>query len=513
MSSTAATPAEPVLSSDVATLQQMVRDLLAEVARLRQENQQLQARLDQALQGRFGPRSERRPQARTPATQVDATDPVAGHGRQQLPTHLPRREIVHDLTEAERLCPCCAQVRACIGTQTSEQLDFEPARFFVVVHVRRTYACKRCDGPTEQRYTTAGPATAGPLPKGLAGPGLLAHLVVSKYQDHLPLHRLELIVGRSGLKLARSTLCDWMAGCAGLLTPLVTLMRQRILQSRVLHSDDTPVPFLVPGQTKTSRGHLWVYLGDRERPYAVFDFTPTYSRDGPENFLKSYRGYLQADCLSQYEGLYQGGQVSHVACWAHARRKFVDAQREDEALAAEALAQIGQLYGIERQLKEKYGPLDDAGRAAYRQEHARPVLAALKGWLETQQKVALPRSQLGQAVRYALVHWEALARYTEAGYLAIDNNSAERALRSVAIGRKNWLFCGSEEGGQTAAVLYSVMGSCKAVDINPQRYLAEALVGLAALGEDPGAEELAGWLPDCWQRRTTQGTERPTTED
>jgi transposase len=317
------------LPDDVPALQHLVRELLAEVRRLRQENERLRHRLDQALRLHFGRRSERSRlrRARVPRDCEESGEATSrpGHGRQPLPAHLPRERVEYDLAEADRPCPCCGGPRVCIGEQVSEQLDYRPASYFVVQHARKTYACRSCDGPSERRFATAGPAVVGPIPKGLAGPGLLAHLVTCKYADHLPLHRLEGIVARSGVTLSRSTLCDWMARAAGLLSPLVALMRARVLQSRVIHSDDTPVPFREEGKDKTSAGHLWVYLGDRDHPHVVFDFTTHYRRDGPEQILEGYAGYLQADALAQYEGLFATGAVVHVACNAHARRRFVEA--------------------------------------------------------------------------------------------------------------------------------------------------------------------------------------------
>jgi transposase len=420
---------------------------------------------------------------------------------------------VYDLTEAEQLCPGCGRLRTCIGEQVSEQLDYRPASYFVVQHVKKTYACRDCAGPGEQRFTTAGPATVGPIAKGLVGPGLLAHLITCKYADHLPLHRLEGIVARSGVDLARSTLCDWMAAAARLLTPLVALMQDRLLQSRVIHSDDTPVPFREAGKDKTSTGHLWVYIGDRDHPYVRFDFTTHYRRDGPAGVLQGYAGYLQADALGQYEGLFATGAVTHVACNAHARRRFVDAQVSAPEEAAAALTYFRKLYQVERELAERFAADDDAGRQQYRCARTAEVWEQFHAWLTAQPAQVLPKSPLGEAVGYALSNWEALMRYTEQGYLAIDNNLSERTLRQVAIGRKNWLFCGSAEGGQTAAVLYSVVGTCKHLGLDPFAYLREALPGLFALGEKPREEALTYWLPDGWKKRqrgdTAAGT--PTT--
>jgi transposase len=496
-----ANPDQP-LPQDVSALQQLVRQLLEEVQHLRQENEQLRHRLDQALRQQFGRRSERM-RMRCPRAEPkgDSSAAPPGHGRQTLPEHLPRERVIYDLSDAEKLCSCCGQQRTCIGEQISEQLDYHPASYFVVQHIKKTYACRHCNGPAEQRFAIAGPATVGPIAKGLAGPGLLAHLVTCKYADHLPLHRLEGIVARSGVSLSRSTLCDWMADAAALLGPLIALMRERLLLSRVIHSDDTPVPFLERGRDKAREGHLWVYSGDRDHPYVMFDFTTHYRRDGPEQFLKGYEGYLQADALAQYEGLFATGKVIHVACNAHARRRFVEAQASASQEAEEALKYIRRLYKVERELSDRCAADDDSGRQQYRSAQTAEVRDTFHAWLVAQRLRALPKSPLGDAVGYALSNWVALMRYTEQGYLAIDNNLSERALRQVVVGRGNWQFCGSAEGGRTAAALYSVVGTCKHVGIDPFTYLRKALPGLFALGEKQTAEELLDWLPDRWGLR------------
>jgi transposase len=500
------------LPTDMAALQGLVRQLLAEVrrlregeAQLRQDNEQLRHRLDQALRLHFGQRSERSHsrRARVPRDQAerDEAAPRPGHGRQSLPEHLPRERVEYDLAEADKLCPCCGGPRVCIGEQVSEQLDYRPASFFVLEHARKTYACRACEGPSDRRFRTAGPAVVGPIPKGLPGPGLLAHLLTCKYADHLPLHRLEGIVGRSGVRLSRSTLCDWMASAATLLGPLVALMRERVLLSRVIHSDDTSVPFLERGRDKAREGHLWVYIGDRDHPYVLFDFTVHYKRDGPEQFLKGYAGYLQADALAQYEGLFATGAVVHVACNAHARRRFVEAQSSAPDEAEEALKYIRKLYKVERELGGLFAADDDAGRQQHRSAQTAAVREEFHAWLVAQRSRALPKSPLGEAVGYAVSHWAALMRYAEQGYLAIDNNLAERVLRQVVVGRANWQFCGSAEGGRTAAALYSVVGTCKHLGIDPFAYLREALPGLFALGEKPALEQPLEWLPDRWLLR------------
>jgi transposase len=285
----------PPLPNDVAALQQMVRELLAEVARLRAENAAQKARLDQALKHRFGRRSER--QRPLPTTDDKPPPRRDLHGRGPLPEHLERRDVVCDLTEAEKLCPCCGQPRVCIGEQTAEQLDLEPARFFVRRTLRKSYACPRCDPatvPADQRLQTAGPTQVGPIARGLCGPGLLAHVCTAKFADHVPVHRLAGQLGRSGVRIAVSTLGDWLAQAADLLDPLRQRMHQRLLLSRVLHGDDTSVKLRVPGRDRTRKAHLWVTIGDADYPYVVFDFTADHTAAGPERFLKGYKGYLQA---------------------------------------------------------------------------------------------------------------------------------------------------------------------------------------------------------------------------
>jgi transposase len=510
MDATTLTPDSP-LPDDVPSLHALVRQLLAELARLRAENAGLKAKLDSALRRRFGRSSERQ---RTSPQKTGKPAKARPHGRAALPEHLERRLVVHDLGEEQKLCPCCGRQRACIGEQAAEQLDVEPVKFFVRRTVRGTYACRHCDSrevPPEQRITTAGPAQVGPIAKGLCGPGLLAHAVTAKFADHTPLNRLAGQLARSGVTVARSTLGDWLAAAAALLAPLVALMRQRALLSRVIHSDDTGVKLRVPGAEQAKQTHLWTYIGDADFPYVVFDYTTGYTAEGPQKFLAGYKGYLQADALAQYEGLYSD-ELKHVCCAAHARRKFVAALEGGDEGARVGVELFGKLYAIERQLPALLGPSDDPGRQQQRrqleeqrqeirQEQAVPILGELKKWLDERKPKALPKSALGQAIGYALNNWEALKRYCERGYLAIDNNKSERALRAIALGRNNWVALGGETGGRTAAVLYSVALSCKHVGADPFAYLREALMGVFALGDEPTAEQLSEWLPDRWLAR------------
>jgi transposase len=364
--------------------------------------------------------------------------------------------------------------------------------------------------PAEQPARPPGPVRPGgrvvsavkpplPIAKGLPGAGLLAHLIVSKYVDHLPLYRLERIYERQGVFLPRSTTCDWLAACGQLLRPLHDLLVAAVLRSRVIHTDDTPVKMHDPPPESPKTGRLWVYLGDREHPYNVFDFTPDRKRDGPQRFLSGFAGYLQADAFSGYDGLYLPEPVSgvsrivEVACNAHARRKFYEARTSDAARSHLALAYYLRLYELERAAKK----LDFAeGQIQQmRQDLAVPILEQFRAWLDGQRAEVLPKSPLGEALGYALNNWSALVRYTESGILAIDNNVAEREMKRVAIGRKNWLFVGSLKGGQTAAVLFSFTSTCQRLGVEPWSYLQDVLSRLPTTA----AEQLAELLPDRWQ--------------
>ena len=498
MSSTLATPDAP-LPEDPVVLQGMIRELLALLNNRDRENEQLRHRLDQLLRRLYGPRSEAvvgptlfdgvtpppaaaLPTPEPPAPPASAPSIKGRHGRRRLPEHLPRRRVEHDLNELDKLCPCCTMARVKIGEEISERLDYVPASLFVVEHVRAKYVCRRCQG-----QLAVAPLPPEPISKGMPGAGLLASVIVDKFVDHQPLHRQQQAFAREGLELSRSTLCDWLAQTAKLLEPVYALMVVAVLKSKVIHTDDTPVRLL--GEAGAQTGRLWVYLGDHEHPYTVYDATASRKRDGPMTFLGGFTGYLQADAFSGYDGVYARG-VTEVACWAHARRKFIEAQKTEPALSAEAIARIRALYEVERHAKE----LPAAERLALRQAESAPLALSLGAWLEQLRVQALPKSPLGQAVGYALNQWQALNVYLTDGDLRIDNNAAENALRGTAVGRKNWLFWGSETGGRTAAVLTSVTATCKRHGINPWLYLRDVLTRLPACPP----ELLPTLLPDAW---------------
>jgi transposase len=402
-------------------------------------------------------------------------------------------------------------MRHVIGQEISEQLDFVPAKVTVIEHVRIKYACPSC----EERAAEGGPqiTTAekplAPIEKGLAAPGMLAYVMVSKYGDHLPMHRLESILQRHGIQIARSTMCDWAAQCAAVLNPLYQLMVKLVLASKVIHTDDTPVKVLDRTLDQTRTGRFWVYLGDKEHPSTIFTYTPSRSRDGPHQFLagwgKEQRVYLQADAFGGYDGIYRGeagGAVTEVACWAHARRKFYDARNSDAVASTQALAYIRLLYDVEDEAKESATKADTnlaSERIRLRQQFAVPRLEQFKAWLQSQQAEhggpVLPKSPMGQAIAYAVNQWDALCVYTTDGDLNIDNNAAENALRRVAVGRKNWLFCGSDNGGVTAAVLFSLITTCQRHKVNPFDYLRDVLTRIAATP----ISQLDLLLPNRWK--------------
>lgn len=490
------------LPDDPDLLKWMIRELLDALAKRDGELEQMRQKLDRLLQRLHGPKSN----PPNPFQQLLFEDPAAdtpvavpaspndepqsepspakrrGHGRRRLPADLLRITERIDVSEAEKTCSQCGAECSCIGEDVSEQLDYQPASLFVRRRLRPKYACGRCQGGV-----IAAVPEPQPIAKGLPGPGLMAHVLVSKYADHLPLYRQERILNRYGVNLTRSTLCGWVAASAELLRPLYELMVTAVLLSKKIHCDDTPVRLHRAG---TRQGHVWVYLGDDGQPYTVYDFRPNHARDGPVTFLRGFQGYLQADAYAGYHDLYARG-VTEVACWAHARRYFTDALPSDAASALEAVARIRGLYAIERQAKD----LTVAERLALRQKEAKPQLTALQTWLEAQRRLTVRKSPLGQAIQYALSNWTALERYTDDGDLSIDNNAAERALRGIGIGRKNWLFYGSEAGGERAAIILSLIETCRRHGVEPFAYLRDVLSKLPTHPTD----RLLELVPDLWK--------------
>lgn len=418
-----------------------------------------------------------------PTPSASSSPPV----RKPLPAHLPRETDVHRPESCN--CPSCGGALKALGEDVAEHLEFVPARFRVIRTVRPKLACRRCDTIVQS------PAPPRPIGRGLAGEGLLAHVLAAKYCDHIPLYRQSDMYAREGVELARSTLADWVGESARLLTPLVQAVRRHVLGAEKLHADDTPVPMLAPGHGKTQTARLWTYVRD-DRPSASttppavwFAFSDNRRGEHPQSHLKRFRGVLQADGYAGFDRLYRGGTIQEAACWAHVRRKFYDiAQAQASPLAAEALTRIGALYAIEAAIRGD----PSERRRKVRTEHARPLLAQLHAWLETTLQQLSQKSALAEAIRYALVRWRALTRYVEDGRIEIDNNAAERALRAVALGRKNYLFVGSRSGGERAAAMYSLIGSARLNGLDPEAYLRHVL---GRIGEHPinRIDELLPW--------------------
>lgn len=433
---------------------------------------------------------------------VDAPSKKHGGGRKPLPKTLPRERREYVLPEEQRLCTCCNVPMQPFGEVVDEQLEYIPSSLKVIEHARIKYACKAC-----QEKPLIAPPPDKVIDKGLAGPGLLAWVAVSKFADHQPLYRQEAIFERHGLEIARSTQCGWLGQVAELLEPLHKRMARQIILSSKIHTDDTPIDLLDPGRGKTQTARFWVYVGDDSYPFTVFDFTPSRSRDGPEKFLKGFKGYLQADAFAGYDRMCAGKGVTEIACWAHARRKVYEA-KDTDARAAEVLALIGELYAIETQarpaidaaralpLEQRHAALGDAFavRRQLREAGSKAVLEKIGAWMKARACDTLPKSPLGLAIGYARNQWQALIRYVEDGALEVDNNAAENALRPIAIGRKNYLFVGSEHGGRRAAIIYSLIRTCERHRVNPWEYLRDVLVRIAT----HPANQIDSLLPHRW---------------
>lgn len=423
-----------------------------------------------------------------------------GTGRRNLAAfaELPVTRCEHDLSEKEKPCPCCGKMRARIGEELSWQIEFIPGRFERLEHVRFKYACTHCEknaSPTGPQIVRAD-RPIGMIEKGLAGPGLLAFIATSKFSDYLPLYRLEDIFERSGFAIARSTMSLWCRDMAEMVTPLYRLMVQRVLESGVIGTDDTVMPMLNPGAGKASKARMWVYVGDDEHPYNIFEFTRSRSRDGPARFLKGYKGTLLADAYGGYDGIVCGGvgnDIVRAGCWAHARRKFVDAEVTHPAIAAEAVGIIKRLYAIEDRGKA----MDTASRGQLRRSESVPILAVLKDRLFAWRDQLLPRHPMAQAIGYALNQWDELNIFAGDGAVPVDNNTSEREMKRIVLNRKNSLFAGSERGGRTAAILSSLTSTCRRHDIDPQRYLTQLLTN----PPDTPVSRLDRWLPDEFKRR------------
>src|SRR5271168_2835242 len=415
-----------------------------------------------------------------------AQEPKTRPQRKPLPEHLSREVITH--APHRDCCPGCGGHLRQFGEDVSEQLEYIPDSFKVIRHVRPKFACTGCDRVVEA------PAPSRPIERGLAGPGLLAHVIVSKFADHLPLYRQSEIYARQGVEISRSTLAGWVGGASDLLDPLVDAIQKHVLAGAKLHADDTPIPVLSPGTGKTKTGRLWTYVrddrpsGEDTAPAVWFAYSEDRKGEHRRRHLKNFHGALQADAYAGFHHLYGDGDIFEVACWAHARRKFHEIHvLHASPTTAQALERIGALYAIEEQIRGKPAEL----RREVRQTRARPLLDEFEKWMEKALRSLSPKSETAAAIRYALSRWRALTRYVDDGHLEIDNSAAERALRAVALGRKNYLFAGSDAGGDRAAAFYSLIGSAKLNGLDPELYLRTVLARVA----DHPVKQIAELLP------------------
>jgi transposase len=416
--------------------------------------------------------------------------------RKPLPDHLPREIITYTPACS---CPDCGGAMKQIGEDVAEMLERVPETFKVVRHVRPKFACSACEKIVQHA------APSRPIARGIAGPALLAHIAMSKYGDHIPLYRQSDIYGRQGVDLSRSTMADMVGQINNLVAPLVDALGAYVKAADKIHADDTPLPVLDPQRSSTKTGRLWTYVRDDRPagsalpPAVWFQYAPDRLGERPQQHLRDFRGILQADAYGGFNAIYATGRVVEAACWAHARRGFVDFYKSKHSpVARQAIDRIGELYEIEREIRGK--PAEE--RKQIRQARAGPLLADLKIWLEETLVRGSKKSELATAIQYTLTLWEALTRYRDDGRIEIDNNAAERALRCVAIGRKNYLFAGSDIGGERAAAFYSLIGTAKLNGIDPERYLTEVL---ARIADHPinRIEELLPWVVSAGWRAET----------
>jgi transposase len=518
------------LLTDADALRRLVQEQHAELVAAKAalqlrtlEIEKLKVQLARLKRAKFGRSSERLEQAIAqlelqieeievgdavpPATEESSAQTSRGAGapaatkrrpqRQPLPGHLPRETVVHEPACA---CPSCGGTLRRIGDDVTEVLEYVPGHFKVVQHVRPKLSCRLCESIVQA------PLPSLPIERGRPGPGLLAHVLVGKYADHLPLYRQSEIYAREGIALDRSTLAEWVGKAVWLLDPLVEALGRDVMGSAKLHADDTPVPVLDPGRGKTKTGRLWTYVRDDRAcqgpapPAAFYRYSPDRKGERPRAHLKDFTGVLQADGYTGFAELYAlkpdgSYRVVEAACWAHVRRKFFDIHAASGApLAHEALERIRRLYAIEEEARGQ--PPEQ--RAAIRRKHAQGELEAMKAWLQAVLRKVSGKSELAKAIRYALTRWEALIRYVDDGRLEIDNNAAERALRAVVLGRKNYLFAGSDAGGERAAALYSMTETAKLNGLDPEAYLRDVLARIA----DHRIKRIGELLP--WNWRTQQ---------
>lgn len=470
----------------------------------------------------FGRKSEKRypddhrqlpifeqPVADTANSTIDNTIVVAEHqrakrGRKPLPDNLPRVEVVHDLAEEEKVCACGALLSR-IGQDSCEKLDYIPAKVRVLRHIRYKYACKCCEGVQDNGPTVKiAPAPISLIPKANVTEALLAHILVSKFADGLPLYRQEKIFARIGIELPRATMANWGIQAARLCSPILELLIKDLKTSPLINMDETPIQVLKePGRANTTKSYMWVFCARApDHPMVLYRYHPSRSGEVALNFLDDYQGFIQSDDYNGYDYLGNKPAIVQLACWAHARRKFFDvvkvrkkhrgARDDPKGLADQALEYIGKLYLIEKQIRQEQLTPDQIYRR--RQERSVPVLDAFKTWLDTTYPLTPPKGLLGMAIGYTLKNWEKLVVYTTNGLLGPDNNIAENAIRPFVLGRKNWLFAGHPNGAHAAATFYSLIETAKANGLEPFSYLCHIFEKLPLIKNPDDYRSLLPWM-------------------
>ena len=405
--------------------------------------------------------------------------------------NLPVTTHIYELNAEERLCPCCGETRKEIGADESWQVEYMPGHFERLHHVRKKYACASCETNGENPNIHAAQKPEAVIDKGLAGPGLLSYIVTSKFSDYLPLYRLEDIFARQGFEISRATQSVWCGDVADLVEPLYELMANRVRTSHVVATDDTIMP--MQSKEKTANARMWVYVGDELQPYNIFDFTMDRGRDGPKRFLRDYAQVLLADGYAGYNGVVVGNAITRAGCWAHMKRKIIDAEKSAPDIAQEAVERVRALYAVERQAKDA----SVERRLQLRREQSATLLAELHDRLLEWKQQLLPKHPMSEAINYALGQWQELNVFCADGAVPIDNNVSEREMKRVVLNRKNSLFVGNPRGGRTAAILSSMTSTCRRQNVDPQLYLTQLLVNLPSLP----ISQLPTWLPDQWKIR------------
>jgi transposase len=511
------------LPDDTSSLKEIIAEQQTEFKKIQEQNDYLQEMVRLLKNELFGRKSEVRKEPDVDQLQlftqpeVPAPKPVEDvvieahsrkkRGRKPLPTDLPREDVIHDIPEAEKQCACGDEMPR-IGEEVCEKLDYTPAKLRVIRHIRPKYACKTCEGVDDPGPTVKiAPPVAQLIPKSIATEGLLAHVVVSKFADGLPLYRQQKIFTRNGVNLSRATLAGWVIQASGKCLPILELLANEIRGGPLINIDESPLQVLKePGRKNTTKSYMWVFCGGLpDRKAVVYQYHPTRSGQVPLDFIGKYRGYVQSDAFAGYEQVARKDGIVHLGCWTHARRNFMDVVKTRKknrggkapvrGLADEALDFIGHLYAIEKKARGQALSCNEIYQL--RQKESKPILEQFKLWLEANLPLTPPKGLLGKAIQYTLNHWEKLIVYIEDGYLKPDNNVPENALRPFVLGRKNWLFAGAPKGAEASATFFTLIETAKANGLEPYAYLRYIFEKLPLLESTDDCEELLPWNLDA----------------